>query len=91
MVKKLSCVSCGSLKRFPHTFTNVGQPTILEPLPSVEPERITSQFNELQMNEIMKMWSSHHTPKNFASSFYIFLWNKVSTHNVFKIEMFGKE
>ena len=22
MVKKLSCVSCGSLKRFPHTFTN---------------------------------------------------------------------
>ena len=21
MVKKLSCVSCGSLKRFPHTFT----------------------------------------------------------------------
>ena len=50
----------------------VGQPTILEPLPSVEPERITSQFNELQMNEIMKMWSSHHTQKNVASSFYIF-------------------
>ena len=24
MVKKLSCVSCGSLKRFPHTFTTVG-------------------------------------------------------------------
>ena len=23
MVKKLSCVSCGSLKRFPHTFTSV--------------------------------------------------------------------
>ena len=23
MVKKLSCVSCGSLKRFPHTFTIV--------------------------------------------------------------------
>ena len=23
MVKNLSCVSCGSLKRFPHTFTNV--------------------------------------------------------------------
>ena len=23
MVKKLSCVSCGSLKRFPHTFTTV--------------------------------------------------------------------
>ena len=22
MVKKLSCVSCGSFKRFPHTFTN---------------------------------------------------------------------
>ena len=22
MVKNLSCVSCGSLKRFPHTFTN---------------------------------------------------------------------
>ena len=22
MVKKLSCVSCGSLKRFPHTFTS---------------------------------------------------------------------
>ena len=22
-VKKLSCVSCGSLKRFPHTFTNI--------------------------------------------------------------------
>ena len=22
MVKTLSCVSCGSLKRFPHTFTN---------------------------------------------------------------------
>ena len=22
MVKKLSCVSCGSLKRFPHIFTN---------------------------------------------------------------------
>ena len=21
MVKKLSCISCGSLKRFPHTFT----------------------------------------------------------------------
>ena len=25
MVKKLSCVSHGSLKRFPHTFTNVGE------------------------------------------------------------------
>ena len=25
MVKKLSCVSCGSLKRFPHTFTIVTQ------------------------------------------------------------------
>ena len=25
MVKKLSCVSCGSLKRFPHTFTTVTQ------------------------------------------------------------------
>ena len=24
MTKKLSCVSCGSLKRFPHTFTNMG-------------------------------------------------------------------
>ena len=24
MVKKLSCVSHGSLKRFPHTFTSVG-------------------------------------------------------------------
>ena len=24
MVKKLSCVSCGSLKRFPHTFTSEG-------------------------------------------------------------------
>ena len=24
-VKKLSCVSCGSLKRFPHTFANVRQ------------------------------------------------------------------
>ena len=23
MVKKLSCVSCGSLKRFPHTYTTV--------------------------------------------------------------------
>ena len=23
MVKNLSCVSCGSLKRFPHTFTTV--------------------------------------------------------------------
>ena len=23
MVKKLSCVSCGSLKRFPHTFTSL--------------------------------------------------------------------
>ena len=23
MVKKLSCVSCGSLKRFPHTFTTL--------------------------------------------------------------------
>ena len=23
MVKKLSCVSCGSLKRFPHTFTTI--------------------------------------------------------------------
>ena len=23
MVKKLSCVSCGSLKRFPHTFSSV--------------------------------------------------------------------
>ena len=22
MVRKLSCVSCGSLKRFPHTFTS---------------------------------------------------------------------
>ena len=70
---------------------DVGQPNILESLPSVEPERITSQFNELQMNEIMKMWSSHHTPKNIASSFYIFLWIKVSTHKVFKIEMFGAE
>ena len=70
---------------------DVGRPTIVEPLPSVEPMRITSQFNELQMNEIMKMWSSHHTQKSIASSFYIFLWIKVSTHNVFKIEMFGKE
>ena len=25
MVKKLSCVSYGSLKRFPHTFTNITQ------------------------------------------------------------------
>ena len=25
MVKKLSCVSCGSLKRFPHTFTSAGE------------------------------------------------------------------
>ena len=25
MVKKLSCNSCGSLKRFPHTFTNASQ------------------------------------------------------------------
>ena len=25
MVKKLSCVSCGSLKRIPHTFTNRGR------------------------------------------------------------------
>ena len=69
----------------------MGQPTILETSPSVEPERITSQFNELQMNEIMKMWSSHHTQKSIASSFYIFLLIKVSTHNDFKIEMFGKE
>ena len=33
MVKKLSCVSSGSLKRFPHTFTNIsliacGQSTV---------------------------------------------------------------
>ena len=61
----------------------MGQPIILEPLQSVEPERITSQFNELQMNEIMKRWSSHHTPKNIASSFYIFLLIKVFTHKVF--------
>ena len=28
MIKKLSCVSCGSLKRFPHTFTTYrGPPT----------------------------------------------------------------
>ena len=69
----------------------MGQPTILEPLPSVEPKRITSQFNELQMNEIMKMWSSHHSQNNIASSFHIFLWIKVSTHKVFKIKMFGAE
>ena len=29
MVKKLSCVSCGSLKRFPHTFTGISRNTIL--------------------------------------------------------------
>ena len=58
---------------------DVGQLTVLEPLPSVEPERITSQFNELQMNEIMKMWSSHHTQKSIASSFRIFLW--ISTYS----------
>ena len=28
MVKKLSCVSCGSLKRFPHTFTIATQTNI---------------------------------------------------------------
>ena len=29
MVKKLSCVSHGSLKRFPHTFTTVSEDKIL--------------------------------------------------------------
>ena len=28
MVKKLSCVSCGSLKRFPHTFTKLSGDTV---------------------------------------------------------------
>ena len=30
MVKKLSCVSCGSLKRFPHTFTRYAVRTNLD-------------------------------------------------------------
>ena len=30
MVKKLSCVSCGSLKRFPHTFTTCNQLAVLD-------------------------------------------------------------
>ena len=30
MVKKLSCVSCGSLKRFPHTFTSAMYDAITE-------------------------------------------------------------
>ena len=29
MVKKLSCVSYGSLKRFPHTFTNITRTTLV--------------------------------------------------------------
>jgi hypothetical protein len=32
MVKKLSCVSCGSLKRFPHTFTTVND-VLVDPHP----------------------------------------------------------
>ena len=32
MVKKLSCVCCGSLKRFPHTFTSTTQGHALTPI-----------------------------------------------------------
>ena len=33
MVKKLSCVSCGSLKRFPHTFTTDAQELLQQSVP----------------------------------------------------------
>ena len=38
MVKKLSCVSCGSFKRFPHTFTSMSLPHPLQALGPSAPE-----------------------------------------------------
>ena len=64
MVKKLSCVSCGSLKGFPHTFTTptlMGYSamqdnnlfvTITSPLASSQPRRHITQWCGVKGTEV---------------------------------------
>ena len=65
MVKKLSCVSCGSLKRFPHTFTIISdiniQPHLIKHQKKCELIIIDQDFHN-QISPVWRCFLVHRSP-----------------------------
>ena len=78
MIKKLSFVSHGSLKRFPHTFTTVRYIQLCLKVPAVNPNSLLF-FMNAPMNErgrgVRRMCGAarQHSRLTIASSVFIYL------------------
>ena len=80
MVKKLSCVSCGSLKRFPHTFTIVmlsfrktEKGKAIEEISSKGGKRALILWNFCKMSKQLPLVNVRTCNSGFAANFLFYL------------------